>query len=435
VIERFRRREWRAMSVPIEVILSAAVGLAVGFGIAQITGEPASGALPSQSASPAPDLLDGTAELQPQALAELARQRAALGADWLAGAIRGDGSFYYEYDPETDEYDLVDYNEVRHAGTTYSIFLVHGLVGGEDVLEAAEAAARYIDVNAVPVKGGRAFVYEGEMKLGGQALALVALLERRRVLDDENYDELIGELAAFMVSLELPDQPGRYFMRYDVATATPQLEPDSDFYPGEALLALTRLAEHFPDAGYLEYATRAAEYLVHVRDGDLPALGAAPRDDHWLTMALAELYRLRPDEDYRSVAYLQAERMLANQYRPDTARPMQIGASVRTVINYTSTATKGEAFIAAWALAVASEEVEAAERYATAALRNAQFQMRVQYTADNTQLFPRPEAAIGAWSEDIFDAYVRVDFVQHNVSALAGIWYMIVEGDLPLASE
>ena len=40
-----------------------------------------------------------------------------------------------------------------------------------------------------------------------------------------------------------------------------------------------------------------------------------PREDHWLAMALSELYRLDPNPDYAAVAYLQAESMIRNQYR------------------------------------------------------------------------------------------------------------------------
>ena len=74
----------------------------------------------------------------------------------------------------------------------------------------------YIDDNSVAVDGrpGRAYLYQGQMKLGGQALALVALLERRRVLNDTSQDALIQDLTDFMVAMELPDQPGRYYQSY-----------------------------------------------------------------------------------------------------------------------------------------------------------------------------------------------------------------------------
>ena len=407
-------------------VAAAAAAGAVGYAVGSSAG----------SATVAADdpLLDGRTEPELDAMAELARDRAAAGARWLTGVTRDDGSFLYIYYPEDDEYDREDYNEVRHAGTTYSLFTAYAVSRDERVLEAAENAARYIDAQSVEAEGfpGRAYVFEDRMKLGGQALSLVALLERRRVLEDTTHDGLITDLAEFMMAMELPDEPGRYYQSYLRESNELSLDPDSDYYPGEALLAFTRLAQQFPEGPYLEHAQRAAAYLIHERDGDIPSAGQVPREDHWLTLALAELYRLDPQDEYRQVAYLQAESMRSNQHDA-SGQPMRIGGSaLQAPINYTSTATKGEALVAAWALArFAGDEAEE-ERYADAAIRNLQFQLRVQYTPQNTQLLPRPEAAIGAWGKDAVDPWIRIDFVQHNVSGLLGMAHLVLDGDLPL---
>ena len=413
---------WAAAALALVSAVSA--GAFAGFAAARHP------AFAAQSATE--PVLDGASELQARPLADLALARAEMGAAWLASVTREDGSFYYIYYPEDREFEAEDYNEVRHAGTTYSLFQAYGAFGGDAVLDAAEGAAQYIEDNAVPAgEAGLAFVYEGRMKLGGQALALVALLERRRVLQDHTRDELISGLSQFMMSLELADQPGRYYQSWDSATQEPSLEPDSDYYPGEALLALTRLAQHYPEGPYLDYAVRAAEFLVHQRDGDIPEVGEVPREDHWLALALSELHQLHPDDAYRDVAYLQAESMVANQFTAEEG-PMRAGGSrLQTPINYTSTATKGEALIAVWAMAAATGDREAADRYAAAARRNAQFQLRVQFTPENTELFPDPEMVIGAWGKDALDPWIRIDFVQHNISALIGTWYMTTEGALP----
>ncbi len=83
-------------------------------------------------------LLDGRSEPDRAALAELGRERAAAGALGWPTVARDDGSFLYIYYPEDDEYDREDYNEVRHAGTTYSLFTAYSVAGDEAVLEAAE---------------------------------------------------------------------------------------------------------------------------------------------------------------------------------------------------------------------------------------------------------------------------------------------------------
>jgi hypothetical protein len=383
-------------------------------------------------------ILDGTTPVDAQALADLARERTRLGAAWLTEAQRPTGAFYYVYDPVGDEYDIENYNEVRHAGTTYALFQAYGLLADETVLATAEQASEYIRQSLVPVKGaGLAYLdfQNGDTSLGGQALALVALLERRRVTGNTDADELIQEMGTFLLWMEIEDHQGRFYNSYQHRGREKLLTPDVVFYPGESLLALTRLAEQFPDGPYLGVARRAANYLVYERDGDIPALGSVPREDHWLTIALSELYRLAPENGYATVAYLQAESMIANQYTAEDGDPDNIGGARRDgPISYTSTATKGEAIVAAWGLAQFVADEEEAVRFALGAQRNSQFQMRVQYTADNTRGFVRPDLMVGGWAASAENPIIRIDYVQHNLSVLVGLWHLTIEGDLPIAT-
>ncbi len=380
-------------------------------------------------------VLDGAQPLAIDDLITLARQRLEIGAIWLSRIIQPDGSFAYLYYPRTNRYDLERYNEVRHAGTTYALFQAAELIDDPAVTSCAESAATYIRDTSIAVPSrGKAFLHQGRMKLGGQALALVALLERRRVLQDRDFDDLIEDLATFMLGMELPDEPGRYHQSYLSSSDQLLLVPDSDYYPGEALLAFTRLAQHFPDGPWLAAAQRAASFLIFRRDGDIPAIGKVPRQDHWLAMALSDLYQLDENPSYATVAYMQADSMIAQQYPSDHPKWRLIGASRRgNSANYTSTATRAEALNAVWNLAAFRDDREAVERFSHAALRTIQFQMRVQYTAEIAANFPVPDRVIGAWAQDEQNPRIRVDFVQHNVSALIGARHLIEHGELPFA--
>ncbi|MEA2515159.1 MAG: hypothetical protein QOJ59_4648 [Thermomicrobiales bacterium] len=416
-------------------------------GLFAVTGSPRLTrlALPATAADGTPEAdidvvatLDGTTAVDAADLAELARERTRLGAGWLAGDQRPTGVFYYIYDPESDLYEANDYNEVRHAGTTYSLYQAFGLLRDESVLKVAEDAGDWIRRSMIPVRAaGRAFldIQNGDTSLGGQALALVALLERRRVTGETDADELILDMAKFLLWMEKEDRSGRFYFSFDHGARRKLETPDVVYYPGEALLALTRLAQQFPDGPYLEVALRAADYLVHRRDGDIPQLGRVPREDHWLTIALSELYRLNGDQSYAKVAYLQADTMISNQYTAENADPERIGGARRdSGISYTSTATKGEAIVAAWGLATFTGNKKRADRLSLGAQRNAQFQMRVQYTAENTARYVRPDRVIGGWAGSADNPAIRIDYVQHNISALIGLSHLTVDGDLPIAT-
>ncbi|CAN5675401.1 hypothetical protein BH24CHL8_BH24CHL8_04150 [soil metagenome] len=421
-----KRGRCDAEGLPARTVRAVAVALFAASLTSCATSPPP---LPADPADVA-QVLDGTREILPGPLADLALARALAGGRWLTGVVRPDGSYHYEYDPDDVEYVDDEYNEVRHAGTTYSLFQLAGATGDAAVLEAGEAGVGYIDATSVESPEGRIYTYQGENKLGGQALAIVALLERRRVTASESHDALIEGLARFMLALEIPEDPGRYFHFYTDGERL--AEPSSEFYPGEALLALTRLAAHFPDGPYRAAAIRAADYLIHRRDGDLIALGSVPQVDHWLTIALSDLYRLVPDDDYATVVRLQAEATMAELWTPEEGYPARIGGSRKyEPIDFTTTGTRGEALVAAWSLAEARGDEEGSARYAEAARRVAQFAMRVQYFGDEVALFPAPELTVGGWPANAGDADIRIDYVQHNLSALLGVWHLTDHGALP----
>ena len=88
--------------VALVLVTAVSAGAFVGF---------AASRLPAFATSPAIDpVLDGGRELQPGPLADLALERARMGAAWLAGVGREDGSFYYIYYPEDREFEEQDYN-------------------------------------------------------------------------------------------------------------------------------------------------------------------------------------------------------------------------------------------------------------------------------------------------------------------------------------
>ena len=52
-----------------------------------------------------------------------------------------------------------------------------------------------------------------------------------------------------------------------------------------------------------------------------------------------------------------------------------------------------------------------------------------------TKTLPRAmQAAIGAWGKDAVDPWIRIDFVQHNISGLLGMASVTLDGDIPLGA-
>jgi hypothetical protein len=358
-----------------------------------------------------------------------ALDRALLGARWLGGALRPNGAFFYIYDPVLDEYEPSMYNLVRHAGTAYSLFQLHGVTGDAEVLRVGDEAVRFLHSRMYPVEGAPGLGYYDigkQGKLGGQALALVALLQRRAATGDTVHDQSIKELADLLLWLVYDDTPGGYHSHFTGAGERIP-EPVSEYFPGEALLALSMLATQFPDAGYLKLAIESGNYLIHEVDGDFVAENRIPREDHWLAIAMNQLYRLHPDPDFKKAAYLNADIMTVRMW-PRLSEPLPAwGERPSRAINFTSFATKGEAQAAAAHVARFAGDDREATRFRLASFRTVEYLMRAQYTEANTRVFVEPSRAIGGWAARLTNHEIRIDQVQHNISALIGAWELAQE--------
>ena len=134
--------------------------------------------------------------------------------------------------------------------------------------------------------------FEDRTAVGSTALLVAGLVERRLMTGDTADDDLIRQLARFLVAQTEPS--GAVLSDYDNATGEPIADRYSKYYTGEAYWALARVHRLFPDEGWGETADRIGNYLATSRDeveGYWP-----PIPDHWTAYGLAETVEF-PDRD------------------------------------------------------------------------------------------------------------------------------------------
>ena len=353
-------------------------------------------------------------EVTPASLLAAAR----AGGDYLLRHQRGDGDFGYSYEPKKDSYND-SYNLLRHAGTCYALAELHRATGDPRYLRAAalglEALLRR-SRGPLPQHGKDTFlsiVSKGEeAKLGGAALTILAILEYQKAAHDSRWSETAEKLARFIVFQQDPD--GHFRSKYFYGEPDP-VPFESIYYPGEAILALTRLHAAHPDPLWLETARKGADWLIDVRDG-AKSVAQLPHD-HWLLMGLNELIQATGDERYSDHAAKIAQAIVGAQ-RTDSPNRDWIG-SFYDPPRSTPTATRAEALVAMSRLALRSG-IEP-EPYLEALERMAEFQLRCQLTRQNSLYLPRPSRAEGGFRRSLTNWEVRIDYVQHNVSALLGL--------------
>jgi hypothetical protein len=145
--------------------------------------------------------------------------------------------------------------------------------------------------------------------------------------------------------------------------------------------------------------------------------------DHWLLYALNELYRHRPELLYLDQAMRIAGAISMAQNR-QPAFPDYLG-SYYNPPRSTPTATRSEGLLAAYRLARDfGLEREARSILETVRL-NIGFQLATQVLPERALYLRDPERCLGGFTRSLTNFEIRIDYVQHNISALVALYRLL----------
>ena len=213
-----------------------------------------------------------------------ARAAAAQAAAWIAGNQRTDGTYLYAVDG--DGRDLGDYNIVRHAGVTLSLYQAARAADDEELLEAGDRGLEWMLDRLEERDDWVALAQGSDAPLGASALMLASLAERREMTGDDAYDSTMAGLGRFLASLQ--KENGDFYTRTNAETGEPDRVSISQYYAGEAMWAMARLQNALPDPLFRSTAERAARFIATERD-DTDFVPVAPLNDHWGAYGFAEM--------------------------------------------------------------------------------------------------------------------------------------------------
>lgn len=347
---------------------------------------------------------------------------AALAAGgYLERIVGPEGRFVYRYLPSGGS-AADGYNMVRHAGTVYSMLELLEATGDPALRSAAEQAVAYLVATVSPCdadgEAAQCLLDEGEVKLGGNALAVLALAQHARVTGDRRYLPLAADLARWIRAVQ--SGSGEFVVHRQTYPDGEVSDFVSEYYPGEAVLALVRLHALDGDEAWLDAAVRGADWLIEERDGN-----AAPAElihDHWLLYALDELHRLRPDARYlEHASRLAAAIMQAQHHRPPY--PDWVGGYGEPPRS-TPAATRSEGLAAAYRLARDFGTSREAQALLDALRLGISFQLQTQYRPESVLYFGEPQRALGGFRRSLTDDEIRIDYVQHNLSSLLALYHI-----------
>jgi hypothetical protein len=356
----------------------------------------------------------------------LLRERIDIAADYLADAVEPSGKFRYSYQPEKDRYNS-GYNILRHCGTVYSMLEIYEISGNGEILEKAELAIDYLvdQIREDSFKDAEVALVEegGSVKLGGNGLAIVALAKYSEVTGNMEYLPVMQRMAKWM---ELTQKDDGNFSIHKMAYPSGKVSSFiSSFYPGEAILSLVRLYSLDRDPVWLEVAEKASKYLINVRDRRKKVRNIP--HDHWLLYGLSDLYRYRKDPLFVTHSLKIADGIISCQNR--NSRVPDWNGGYYSPPGSTPTATRTEGLCAAFRLALDSGHREKAEQYLEAIKRGVVFQLNTQIGNENAWFFPAPGRALGGFRKGLTESEIRIDYVQHNISALKGLLGIMDRGE------
>lgn len=349
--------------------------------------------------------------------------------------VNQNGSFTYSYLPQENQQEK-RYNILRHAGTVYSMYETYEHTKDEQVYQEALRALDYLleqvrnhKINEETVK---VVVEKNAMKLGGNALAIIALAKYTTLTKDTQYLSIMQDLAAWIS--EVQNEEGRFTIHKQKYRSGEVSDFVSHFYPGESILALVRLYQIDKNEKWLDVAEKAAHYLINIRDKNENEDTIA--HDHWLLYGLNELYRERSKELYKNHSFLVAEAIMKTQFVDHADEPDWLGgyAVPRTPPESTPVACRSEGLCAVYKLAKDYHQDELADRVKEAIRNGIGFQLQMQLRPESSLYYENKNLCWGAFQRSLNRFDLRIDYTQHNISSFIAFYNILTRKDQEAAA-
>lgn len=226
---------------------------------------------------------------------ECIRALVCSATDYLSKQIQSDGRFVYGHFPCFAR-NIAFYNALRHASSLYALLEGYEVVREDEILDRARLGLHYLATTLIRTwdderEGRFSYLVDegGEIKLGGNAVCLLAFVKYTEVTGDRQYLPLLESLAAGILRMQDPDS-GRFKHVLNASDLSVRQDFRIVYYDGEAAFGLMRLYGLTHDARWLGAVERAFDYFIASEHWRF--------HDHWLSYCVNEITRYRPDPKY-----------------------------------------------------------------------------------------------------------------------------------------
>jgi hypothetical protein len=362
----------------------------------------------------------------PPALSAHGVERAVAAAQhFIVDAQERDGTFRYSLNPTTGDEDKATLNLPRQAGTAFALC---ELGSGPRLRSTVKRALRAFRPTEKEFGEVSALQDNGQYGLGKSALPLLAMLRCRDLAGREN-DRLIGQLARLV--LELQRDNGSFYPAFDAKSRSGAGDHEILYAAGQAVLGLVLLeqrleelkggsAEPLPEASTLKRAIDGAMSFYGGPYWPKPLRNFFFFEEGWHCLAARQALRSHRNDAYEQLCidYVGSRaRFLARA--SDTAEPNFVGGYGLSDLfppRNTATAGAGEALNAA---IVIKQKRGLPVDDDKALLRDVvTFLLRAQWSESGCYACRTPPQVVGGFSQQLAAPDIRIDYVQHAMSAI-----------------
>lgn len=212
-----------------------------------------------------------------------------LGEQFLARQIKANGQFIYGYYPARQRV-LSNYNSVRHFSSIYALLEAIDFTGRQEDLNQVKLAIEWGLKERTQTVDDALFVIERpkkgtpELKLGAQAMLILALCKYQEVTHEETF--AVAAMQAFRGVVAFQQDSGRFNH-----VLNPDLTVKDAFriiyYEGEITFALARLYELTHEQSVLAMVQASLDFMI--------ANDYGKYHDHWISYAVNETLQFTPD--------------------------------------------------------------------------------------------------------------------------------------------